>query len=134
MLDARQPKRLQSYLCGAWRDGRGAYKPLLDAATGAVVAEIDATGLDMAEALDHGRRAGARLRAMTVHERALMLKAVGLALLEQKDDFHALSLATGATPKDGWIDIDGGIGTLLNYASKARRDLPNTRVLTDGVC
>ncbi|CUX83442.1 MAG: bifunctional oxepin-CoA hydrolase / NADP-dependent 3-oxo-5,6-dehydrosuberyl-CoA semialdehyde dehydro [Roseibaca calidilacus] len=132
MLDARQPKRLQSYLCGAWRDGRGAYKPLLDAATGAVVAEIDATGLDMAEALDHGRRAGARLRAMTVHERALMLKAVGLALLEQKDDFHALSLATGATPKDGWIDIDGGIGTLLNYASKARRDLPNTRVLTDG--
>ena len=112
--------------------GAGAYKPLLDAATGAVVAEIDATGLDMAEALDHGRRAGARLRAMTVHERALMLKAVGLALLEQKDDFHALSLATGATPKDGWIDIDGGIGTLLNYASKARRDLPNTRVLTDG--
>ena len=69
---------------------------------------------------------------MTVHERALMLKAIGLALLDQKDDFHALSLATGATPKDGWIDIDGGIGTLLNYASKARRELPNTRVLTDG--
>ena len=52
MLDASQPMRLQSYLCGAWRDGRGAYKPLLDAATGAVVAQIDATGLDMAEALD----------------------------------------------------------------------------------
>ncbi|MCL1627548.1 phenylacetic acid degradation bifunctional protein PaaZ [Roseibaca sp. V10] len=133
MLDASQPMRLQSYLCGAWRDGRGACKPLLDAATGAVVAEIDASGLDMAEALAHGRRAGAALRAMTVHERALMLKAIGLALLEQKDDFHALSLATGATPKDGWIDIDGGIGTLLNYASKARRELPNSRVLTDGL-
>lgn len=132
MLDARQKMRLQSYLCGAWRDGRGAYKPLLDAATGTVVAEIDATGLDMAEALAHGRSAGAALRAMTVHERALMLKAIGLALLDQKDDFHALSLATGATSKDGWIDIDGGIGTLLNYASKARRELPNTRVLTDG--
>jgi oxepin-CoA hydrolase/3-oxo-5,6-dehydrosuberyl-CoA semialdehyde dehydrogenase len=132
MLDASHPIRLQSYLCGAWRDGHGGYKPLLDAATGAMVAEIDATGLHMADALDYGRRAGAALRAMTVHERALMLKAIGLALLDQKDDFHALSLATGATPKDGWIDIDGGIGTLLNYASKARRELPNTRVLTDG--
>jgi oxepin-CoA hydrolase/3-oxo-5,6-dehydrosuberyl-CoA semialdehyde dehydrogenase len=132
MLDARPPLRLQSYLCGTWRDGRGTPKPLLDAATGAVVAQIDATGLDMAEALEYGRRAGAALRAMTVHDRALMLKAIGLELLAQKDDFHALSLATGATPKDGWIDIDGGIGTLLNYASKARRELPNTRVLTDG--
>src|SRR5690606_13599026 len=36
------------------------------------------------------------------------------------------------TPKDGWPDIEGGIGTLLTFASKARRELPNTKVLTEG--
>ena len=107
-------------------------KPLANAATGDVIAEIDSTGLDFAEALAYGRGAGAGLRAMTVHERALMLKALGLKLMALKDEFHALSLATGATPRDGQIDIEGGIGTLLNYASRARRELPNTRILTDG--
>ena len=52
--------------------------------------------------------------------------------MELKEEFYAESLATGATRADGWIDIEGGIGTLLSYASKARRELPNTRVLTDG--
>lgn len=132
MLDMNSPRHLESYICGAWRKGKGNAKPLHDAATGVVVAEIDSTGLDFAEAMAYGRRAGAALRSMTVHERALMLKALGLALMEQKADFHALSLATGATPRDGQIDIEGGIGTLLNYASKARRELPNTRLLTDG--
>lgn len=132
MPDTWTARPLESYLCGAWRTGSGTAKPLHDAATGELVAEIDSTGLDFAEALACGRSAGASLRAMTVHERALMLKALGLKLMDQKDDFHALSLATGATPKDGWIDIEGGIGTLLNYASRARRELPNTRVLTDG--
>ncbi|MFN3955021.1 MAG: phenylacetic acid degradation bifunctional protein PaaZ [Pararhodobacter sp.] len=126
------PIRLQSYLCGAWQSGRHEGAALRDAATGEVVALIDATGLDMAAALDHGRGAGARLRAMSFHERALMLKALGQHLMAHKDAFHALSLATGATPKDGWIDIEGGIGTLLNYASRGRRELPNARILNEG--
>ena len=126
------PIRLKSYLCGEWKAGQRDGAELRDAATGEVVALIDASGLDMAAALDHGRRAGAALRAMSFHDRALMLKALGQELMAQKDDFHALSLATGATPKDGWVDIEGGIGTLLGYASKARRELPNTRVLTEG--
>ena len=61
-----------------------------------------------------------------------MLKALGQFLMEHKEEFYAESLATGATRADGWIDIEGGAGTLLSYASKARRELPNTRVLTDG--
>ncbi|WP_209425491.1 phenylacetic acid degradation bifunctional protein PaaZ [Pararhodobacter sp. SW119] len=126
------PIRLKSYLSGEWQAGSSDGKELRDAATGEVVALIDAAGLDMGEALDHGRQAGAKLRAMSFHERALMLKALGQELMAQKDDFHALSLATGATPKDGWVDIEGGIGTMLGYASKARRELPNTRVLTEG--
>jgi len=126
------PIRLKSYICGAWKAGSRDGATLLNAATGDVVATIDASGIDMAEALDYGRASGAALRAMTFHERALMLKALGQHLMGLKDEFHALSLATGATPKDGWVDIEGGIGTLLGYASKARREMPNARVLTEG--
>lgn len=126
------PIRLKSYICGAWKAGSRDGAELLNAATGDRVATIDATGIDMAEALAYGRASGRALQAMTFHERALMLKALGQHLMDLKDEFHALSLATGATPKDGWVDIEGGIGTLLGYASKARRELPNARVLTEG--
>ena len=127
------PRRLESYVCGTWVRGARDGALLADAATGAPVALIDSTGIDFADVLAHGRQKGSRaLRAMTFHERAAMLKALGLALMEAKEEFYALSLATGATRADGWIDIEGGIGTLLSYASKARRELPNTRVLTEG--
>jgi oxepin-CoA hydrolase/3-oxo-5,6-dehydrosuberyl-CoA semialdehyde dehydrogenase len=107
--------------------------PLLDAATGAEVALIDASGLDMKRALNHGREEGGpALRKLSFHERALMLKALGQALMEAKEEFYALSTATGATRTDSWIDIEGGVGTLLSYASKGRRELPNTRTLVDG--
>src|SRR5690625_7520098 len=83
--------------------------------------------------LDHGRtQGGPALQAMTVHERALMIKGLGLELLEAKEELYASSTLTGATRADSWIDIDGGIGTLLRYYSKGRRELPTTRVLLDG--
>lgn len=123
---------LESYLCGAWQAGRGDGAELLDAATGDPVARIDATGLDMAAALDHGRRAGAALRKLTFHQRAGLLKALGQHLMSQKDRFHALSLHTGATPRDGWVDIEGGFYTLFGYASMGKRELPNAALLTEG--
>ncbi|GLS80036.1 phenylacetic acid degradation bifunctional protein PaaZ [Paracoccus marinus] len=134
MLDrAHTARQLESYVLGGWRRGAGEGKPLLNAATGETHATITSDGLDFAGALDWGRDVGgAALRRHTIHERALMLKAVGTALMEMKDDFHAESLATGATPKDAWPDIEGGIGTLLTFASRARRELPNARVLTEG--
>ena len=33
---------------------------------------------------------------------------------------------------DAKIDVDGGIGTLLVFASKGRRELPDAKVLLDG--
>ena len=127
------PRRLESHVCGRWIAGSGPGQTLLDAATGDPVAVIDSSGLDFAAALAHGRDvAGPRLRAMTFHDRAAMLKALGLALMAGKEEFYAESLKTGATRADGWVDIEGGIGTMLTYASKGRRELPNTRVLTDG--
>ncbi|RDW14482.1 phenylacetic acid degradation bifunctional protein PaaZ [Paracoccus thiocyanatus] len=127
------PRRLESYVCGRWTPGDKPGQTLLDAATGAPVAVIDASGIDFAAALAHGREAaGPKLRAMSFHERAGMLKALGLALMAQKEEFYAESLHTGATRTDGWVDIEGGIGTMLAFASKARRELPNARLLTDG--
>ncbi|QFT62984.1 phenylacetic acid degradation bifunctional protein PaaZ [Roseivivax sp. THAF30] len=127
------PRRLESFLEGAWRSGAGEGKPLAHAATGDIHALIGAEGLDLAAALQWGREVGGeRLRALTIHERALMLKAVGFRLMEMKEEFYEENFATGATRKDGWIDIDGGIGTMLSFASKARRELPNARVLPEG--
>lgn len=131
-MNAQTPCKLKSYICGEWKEGAHEGAVLRDAGTGAVVATIDATGLDMAAALDHGRRAGGVLRAMTFHQRAEMLKALGKALNDHKDAFHALSLATGATPRDGMVDIEGGIHTLFAYSGMGRRELPNTRTLVEG--
>ena len=129
----RTPRRLESYVCGAWTPGQNEGPTLLDAATGAPVAFIDSTGLDFADVLEHGRRvAGPKLRGMSFHDRAGMLKALGLALMDRKEEFYTESFRTGATRADGWVDIEGGIGTMLTFASKGRRELPNTRVLTEG--
>ncbi|WP_085035584.1 phenylacetic acid degradation bifunctional protein PaaZ [Ensifer aridi] len=130
---ADRPRRLESYVGGVWTRGAKEGVALLDAATGAPVALIDSSGIDFAAALAYGReKAGPALRRMSFHERAAMLKALAQALMERKEEFYALSTATGATRSDSWIDIEGGIGTLFSYSSKGRRELPNTRVLVDG--
>lgn len=124
---------LESYLAGSWRKGHGEGANLLDAATGTPIARIDASGLDLGEALAYGRaKGGAALRKMTYHERALMLKTLAQSLMENKEIFYQESYATGATRKDSWIDIEGGIGTLFAFSSKARREMPNTRVFVEG--
>ncbi|MBB4122741.1 phenylacetic acid degradation bifunctional protein PaaZ [Martelella radicis] len=126
-------RRLESYVLGSWQTGSGAGKPLAHAATGETIAFIGSDGLNFADALAYGREKGGRaLRAMTIHERALMLKAIGMALMERKEEFYVENTWTGATRRDGWVDIEGGIGTLLTFASKARRELPNTKVLSEG--
>ena len=124
---------VESYACGEWIRGSGEAKVLLDASSGAPVATIDASGLDVRSMLDYGRETGSsQLRKMSFHQRALLLKTLGQALMADKESFYALSAATGATRTDSWIDIDGGISTLLSYGSQGRRELPNTRVLLDG--
>jgi len=125
--------KLQSFLAGRWQGGGGAPTALRDASTGEVIAEAAAGGLDFGAALAHARGTGGpALRAMTFHERAAMLRALGKRLFEFKDEFYTLSYATGATKSDSWIDIDGGIGTMLVFASKGARELPNSRVFLDG--
>jgi oxepin-CoA hydrolase/3-oxo-5,6-dehydrosuberyl-CoA semialdehyde dehydrogenase len=125
--------QLQSFVAGRWQAGRGAAVALRDATSGEVIANASAEGLDARAMLEHAREVGGpNLRRLTFHERAALLKALARFLGEHKDEFYALSYATGATKADSWIDIDGGIGTLFVYASKGTRELPNSRVYVDG--
>ena len=133
MLERSEPVRLGSYLAGRWQEGAGEGSLVHDAATGTPVARLGTNGLDMKAALDFGREVGSpALRAMRIHQRALMMKEIGLKLLELKEEFYELSYATGATRSDSWVDIEGGIGTLLSYASLGRKELPNGNVVPDG--
>lgn len=126
-------RRLQSYACGQWVHGTSDGKLLFDASNGLPVSTIDSTGLNFQDMLVYGRqRGGEKLRSMSFHQRALMLKHVGQALMADKELFYSLSSVTGATRTDSWIDIEGGISTLLSYGSKGRRELPNSRMLLDG--
>ena len=52
--------------------------------------------------------------------------------MARKEELYELSYDTGATRGDGWIDIEGGAGTLFSFSSKGRRELPNGKVLIDG--
>src|SRR4029453_768902 len=75
---------------------------------------------------------GPKLRGMTFHERARMLKEMAKHLMERKEAFYKLSEATGATKGDSWIDIEGGIGTFFAYSSRGRREFPNETFYVDG--
>ena len=124
---------LRSYVSGGWHTAEADGVPLHDAATGEEVARVSSDGVDMAAALDYGRRTGGpALRELTFHQRAALLKALGSHLREHRDELYALSARTGATLGDSKFDIDGGIGVLLTYGSKGKRELPNSTVYVDG--
>jgi oxepin-CoA hydrolase / 3-oxo-5,6-dehydrosuberyl-CoA semialdehyde dehydrogenase len=123
---------VRSYVEGRWF-APGSGSPVYDAATGDLVVEVSSDGIDFGRALGYGRSVGGpALRELTFHQRAELAKAVGQLLREHRDELYQLSYRTGATLADSKFDIDGGIGVLLGYASKAKRELPNDRVLVEG--
>ncbi len=124
---------LESYVGGRWTSPSDEGTPVRDAVTGEEVARVSSQGIDMAAALEHGRQVGGpALRAMTFHERALLLKTLATYLNDRRAELYALSAKTGATLADARFDVDGGIGVLFNYASRGRRELPNDRVYVEG--
>src|SRR5512132_1506860 len=125
--------QLLNYERDRWIAGDGALAEIPSAIDSAPVAVTGSGGLDFAAMLRHAREVGGpALRQLTFHERARMIKALGLAIMARKEELYELSYQTGATRKDGWIDIEGGAGTLFSFSSKGRRDLPDARVLMDG--
>ena len=126
-------RNLSSYAQEEWHSAPDSGTMLTHAVTGEPVAVVSSQGLDFADMLRYARQVGGpALRAMTFHERAAILKELAKYLGQHTEEFYAESKATGATTRDSSFDIDGGIGTLFSYASKGRRELPNSRVYLDG--
>ncbi len=128
---------LPSYVRDAWwtpdASAEASATEVRDASTGEVVARVSTEGLDLGAVLEHARTVGQRsLGELTFHQRAVLLKQMALVLTERKAELYELSARTGATKRDSWVDIDGGIGVLFTYSSKGRRELPNAKVVVDG--
>ncbi len=90
--------RLESYAAGEWVRGTGKATDLFHAVTGEKIGEASSEGLDFKAMVEYARTVGGpALRRMTFHERARMLKAMAHYLMARKDEFYAVSAATGAT-------------------------------------
>ncbi len=124
---------LLNYAQDGWYQASANLAEVRSAVSGEVIATTGSRGLDFKAMLDHARKVGGpALRRMTFHDRAWMLKDLGNAIMARKEELYELNYETGATRTDGWIDIEGGAGTLFSFSSKGRRELPNQRVLIDG--
>jgi oxepin-CoA hydrolase/3-oxo-5,6-dehydrosuberyl-CoA semialdehyde dehydrogenase len=125
--------QLLNYERDRWTAGDGNLAELSSAIDGSPVATTGSGGIDFGAMLRHAREVGGpALRKLTFHERARILKSLGLAIMARKEELYELNYLTGATRKDGWIDIEGGAGTLFSFSSKGRRELPDAHVLLDG--
>ncbi len=125
-------KTLQSYIGGRWIGAEPA-QALRSAINGKPVANTHAEKLDFAEAVAHAKRVGVpNLLKLDFQQRAERLKALAKFLNERKEALYAVSAHTGATRTDGWIDIEGGSGTLFAYAGVGGNELPSGNLLHEG--
>lgn len=124
---------VSSFAAGLWIPPGAGARSIESAITGAVIAEAGNDALDVAAMLDYARSVGGpALRKLTFHDRARLLKAIALHLKENRQALYDLSFNTGATQSDNMIDIDGGIATMLVFASKGRREMPDAQIYLDG--
>lgn len=112
-----------SYSQGNWIE-HGKEKDLISAVTGESVAKLVEADLDYKAMCEYARNVGGqKLRKMSIHERAFKIKLLAKHLLERKKKYYEISTHTGATKRDSWIDIDGGIITAFGISSQARQNL-----------
>jgi oxepin-CoA hydrolase / 3-oxo-5,6-dehydrosuberyl-CoA semialdehyde dehydrogenase len=112
-----------SYTRGKWKK-QGNKTSLISAVSGKKIGTIVEADLDYKSMCEYARKtAGPKIRKMTIHERAFKIKFLAQYLLERKKKYYELSTHTGATKKDSWIDIDGGIITAFGISSQSRRNL-----------
>jgi oxepin-CoA hydrolase / 3-oxo-5,6-dehydrosuberyl-CoA semialdehyde dehydrogenase len=123
---------LQSYIAGQWL-GREAGETLRSAVNGQPVSATHRESIDFGEATAHARCVGLpQLLALDFQQRAARLKALAKYLGDHKEELYSLSTHTGATRADGWIDVEGGIGTLHAYASVGSNELPSGNLQHEG--
>jgi len=125
-------KTLQSLIAGRWLGAEGAV-PLHSAVNGALIHHTHTEAIDFGEAVAFARGTGLpALMAMDFQQRAARLKALAAYLNERKEQLYAISAHTGATRADGWIDIEGGTGTLYAYAGMGGNELPSGNLIHEG--
>ena len=123
---------LQSYIAGRWI-GQQAAQQLRSAVNGQPVASTHAEAIDFAEAVQYARRVGTpALMKLDFQQRAERLRALAKYLAANKEQLYAVSLHTGATRADSWIDIEGGAGTLSAYAAIGTNELPSGNLVHEG--
>ena len=125
--------QLRSFLGGQWVAGSGSPQTLLNPATEEPLASAASGGLDLRGALGYARTTGGpALRALTFAERGALLKAMADAIQGERDRLLELGIANGGnTRSDAKFDVDGAIGTLLEY-SEISRTLGARKFLVDG--
>ncbi len=129
MLDQQN---FSSFVMGDWIAPSNPSRAVCSAITGQELGSVGGN-LDLSGMRDYAKTyGGPGLRELNFHDRARMLKALALHLKLHRKALYQLSFETGATLADSKIDIDGGIATLLVYASKGRREMPEDFILPDG--
>ena len=124
---------VQSFAHGDWIAPASSARIVASAIDGSEFARSGHDALNYQDMIDYAKsKGGSALRAMTFHDRARLIKALALHLREHRDHLYQLSYQTGATLSDSKIDIDGGIGTLLVFASKGRREMTDEKIYLDG--
>ena len=134
-----KPITLQNYAEGKWVAGAGGLAELRSAIDGEVVALTSSQGLDFAAMLKHAREEGGpALRALTFHQRALMLKALADALtawlnrqaaseLENKfsQRLDRMSLALGRVERDGHVLLES-LALFIRYYLTVSTPVPES--------
>ena len=84
--------QLLNYAHDRWIAGEGGLAEIPSAIDGAPVALTGSGGLDFGQMLTHARDIGGpALRHLTFHQRARMIKALGLAVMARKEELYELS-------------------------------------------
>lgn len=122
---------LSSYVYGTWHTANRGFRSVFHAITGEEIYQVSSDGIKMSQVVSYAKKYGGELANLTFHKRAQALKQVAQLLLENKETFYKLAYATGATRKDAWIDIEGGIQTLFAYSSIVRRELSDEKIITE---
>lgn len=122
---------LSSYVYGTWHTADSGLRAVHHAITGDKIYEVGSQGIDMSKVVSYAKQNGSQIADWTFHKRAQALKQIAQLLLENKESFYELAYATGATRKDAWIDIEGGIQTLFAYSSLVRRELSDEKIIVE---
>ena len=124
---------LKSFVSGRWQEGTGDPAILVNPSTEQPLAQTSTDGVDFGGAVDYARNTGGpALRAMSLGDRAALLRAISKSLGENRDELLDLAMKNGGNTKsDAKFDVDGATGTLAAYAYLGK-GLGDSRLLRDG--